>query len=123
MAWGAQLREMGSAFGLHLLHAGVSQTADSVFERPVKHARSFDVPRFYNSSRADAATRNMILDWMTYPIVPAPASRGDARRRNGQRGRTLHAAHDAATRRHTAHDKLTCRVPKEERESKSREHA
>jgi hypothetical protein len=68
----------------------------------------------------------MILDWMTYPIVPAPASRRGGTRRpaNGrERGRTLHAAHDAATRRHTAHDKLTCRVPREERESKSREHA
>jgi hypothetical protein len=73
VAWGAQLREMGSAFSLHLLQSvSDCRGADSVFERPGKHARSFDVPRFYNSSRADAATQNMILEWMILGLDTPP---------------------------------------------------
>lgn len=74
VAWGAQLREMGFAyaFGLHLLPS-VSDCRLSFRKASKAHARSFDVPRFYHSSRADAATRNMthmILEWMSHPIVP-----------------------------------------------------
>jgi hypothetical protein len=130
VAWGAQLREMGFAFGLHLLPS-VSDCRLSFRKASKAHARSFDVPRFYHSSRADAATRNMthmILEWMSHPIVPtsfpdphrtrrlhavvpgAGAGLGrDAPRgpRTAERGAALHAA----TRRHTAHDKLNAESP------------
>jgi hypothetical protein len=140
VAWGAQLREMGFAFGLHLLPS-VSDCRLSFRKASKAHARSFDVPRFYNSSRADAATRNMthmILEWMSYPIVvivpgPARAPHPLGRRARGARigaGRAAGAKNGRTRgrppRRHTAPHRARqteCRVPREERESKSREHA
>ena len=141
VAWGAQLREMGFAFGLHLLPS-VSDCRLSFRKASKAHARSFDVPRFYHSSRADAATRNMthmILEWMSHPIVPTsfpdPHRTRRLRRCPGRRG-GIGAGRAAGTkngrtrgrppRRHTAPHRARqteCRVPREERESKSREHA